>query len=56
MVVQIDNNPTYTTYMDGLPIVDMDTLYKDNRDKLDTYTFNFVKEGDNLVFKDYEKK
>ena len=56
MIVQIDNNPTYTTYMDGLPIVDIDTLYKDNRDKLDTYTFNFVKEGDNLVFKDYEKK
>lgn len=56
-VADIDGNTKYTStdYMTDLPIVDLDSLIDDYRDKLDTYEFVFVKEKGNLIFKEYHK-
>ena len=54
----IDNNNKYSEedYMTGLPIVHLDKVIEDYKDQLDTYEFIFVKEHNNLVFKEYHKE
>ena len=55
-IVQIDDNSKYTVQQDGPPYTDIDAVFSDYKDQLDTYTFTFVKEDDNLIFKSYSKK
>ena len=33
---------------------DIDKIYHDNKDKLDSYTYTFIKNGDNYIFQNYE--
>ncbi len=56
-LADIDNNTKYTEtdYMTDLPIVHLEKVIEDYKDKLDTYEFIFVKENNNLVFKEYKK-
>lgn len=53
----IEGNKEYETIdEEGVPHYDLDKVYKNNLDKLDTYVFEFEKENDNLIFTKYYKK
>ena len=55
-LTEIDNNSKYVEkdYND-FPITHLDKVIEDYKDKLDTYEFIFVREKNNLVFKEYKK-
>ena len=55
-LLEIDNNNRYTNMSCDFPIVHLDDVFKDYRDKLNTYIFNFKKVNNNLIFVNYEKK
>lgn len=55
-LIDIDNSKyTVENQESGLPITDLDQLFSDYRDKLDVYTFKFIKEDNHLVFSSYKK-
>ena len=54
---KIEDNKEYVTYdSDDIPHYNLNKVYKNNLDKLDTYVFEFEKENDNLIFTKYYKK
>lgn len=56
-LVEIDNNDKYVDNdpMAQFPTVDIEQVVEDYKDKLDVYEFIFVREKNNLVFKEYKK-
>lgn len=56
-LVEIDNNEKYVDNdpMAQFPTVDIDQVVEDYKEKLETYEFVFVREGNNLIFKEYFK-
>lgn len=56
ILVDIENSK-YTTKdpETDFPITDLDSLFKDYKDSLNTYTFTFNKEDSRLVFSSYKK-
>ncbi len=53
-LLNIDESTQYWNMYD-LPSLKTEELFNDYRDKLDVYTFKFVKENGNIIFKSYEK-
>ena len=54
-LIDIDNSKEYWITYSDFPSLELDKLMKDYRDRLDTYSFIFEKENNNLVFKEYKK-
>ena len=54
-LLKIDDNNDYLIN-DGPPRLNVDKVFNDFQDQLDTYSFYFEKEDENVIFKKYQKK